>query len=98
MLIFTVNEILRRDLDKEVFYRALPQRSCHGDFFQSMESSSSLIEILYADLAKTPLIHTEFTELVQISLKQILLRDLSKGACTETLFRDLLRSCQEALT
>ena len=54
VLILVVKEILRRDLDKEVFCRELAQRSCHeasyGDLVQR-----EVIEILYRDLNKRSL-------------------------------------------
>ena len=63
VLMWMVKEILRRDLDKEVFCRELAQRSCHeasyGDLVQR-----EVIEILYRDLAKRSLTEILPTELL----------------------------------
>ena len=75
VLILLLKEILCRDLGKEVFYRELAQRSCHGD----------LVKILYKDL-----LQRSCTEILLRDFIESLNRDVTWRFLTESFCRGLL--------
>ena len=87
-LILRVKEILHKDLEKEVFYRELVQRS-----WQEMCARELA---LYRDLARRPLIESLYRNLAQRFVTEILPRGLLQRHCQETSCRDLVqRFCQD---
>ena len=73
--ILMVKQILRRDLDQEVFCRELAQRSCHGD---------PLLEILYRKLLWAPCTDILPRSLLQRSCQQSSYREFVQRSCQET--------------
>ena len=108
VLMLIIKEPLHGDLEKEVFYRELAQRSCHRNLFQRSCTETPYRDLVqrsrpegsYRDLTKRAF----YRELGQRSLQEILPRDLIgnlynlvQRSCHVSFSRDLARrSCQEA--